>query len=55
MKLSKMFLRWNKRNEKKLISELKEFESDHEPILKPKPKLELVVNKSKEDEQLLEM
>lgn len=55
MKLSKMFLRWNKRNEKKLISELKEFESDHEPILKSKPKLELVANKSKEDEQLLEM
>ncbi len=53
--LSKLFLRWNKRNDKKLVTELKEFEGEHIAILKQKPKLELVINKSDDSEQLLEM
>lgn len=51
-KLSNLFLRWNKRNDKKLLTELKVLETESSG--KQKPKLELVTNKSK-DEQLLEM
>ncbi len=51
-KLSNLFLRWNKRNDKKLLTELKILES--ESVEKQKPKLELVTKKSN-NEELMEM
>jgi hypothetical protein len=53
--ISVIYLKWNKRNGKKLLKQLDNLKSDYSNVFRKKPKLELFTSKNLNTDELLEM